>query len=103
MSPINFERMKSNEKLNQNQTDIQDVNLMQNTTGIQNLQLSVESGKSNSKSSHTVPKVSGQLTITMRNWPRHQAPKLREKDDVSGFYTNLTDGLTCALAELRSK
>ena len=37
MSPINFERMKSNEKLNQNQTNIQDVNLMQNTTDIQNL------------------------------------------------------------------
>ena len=37
MSPINFERMKSNEKLNQNQTNIQDVNLMQNTAEIQNL------------------------------------------------------------------
>ena len=37
MSPINFERMKSNEKLNQNQTNIQDVNLMQNTIEIQNL------------------------------------------------------------------
>lgn len=41
MSPINFERMKSNEKLKKNQTenqsDIQDVNLMQNTTEIQNL------------------------------------------------------------------
>jgi putative transposase len=37
MSPINFERMKSNEKLNQNQTNIQDVNLTQNTIEIQNL------------------------------------------------------------------
>ena len=37
MSPINFERMKFNEKLNQNQTNIQDVNLMQNTIEIQNL------------------------------------------------------------------
>lgn len=32
-----------------------------------------------------MPKVSVQLTVTMRNWPRHQAPKLREKDDVAGF------------------
>ncbi len=41
MSPINFERMKSNEKLNankeQNQSDIQDVNLVQNTIEIKNL------------------------------------------------------------------
>lgn len=41
MSPNNFERMKSNEKLKkyqtENQADIQDVNIVQNTTEIQNL------------------------------------------------------------------
>ena len=37
MSPINFERMKSNEKLKQSNTKHNQVNLMQDTSEINNL------------------------------------------------------------------